>query len=260
MKLYHYTKSDILIKHILPDMELKMNYLVNMNDPKENLIHIVDYDELIGSNIERNNSNLDQVYLANQIRTETQILAFSVDYIYNNLEYRVEIEGFQLQRMWASYGQNNEGVCLEIDIDRFKKENRETLEEYNIIDSKVLYDNFLYQGLPYQIYGQAASDNTKLKSKSNTEFWHSLQMEDKFIKDRFFTKNIDWNGESEYRFLAFSQDTDRILLSIKMSLCKIILGINFSKYFLPSVRELVSDELIYIISPSDSGNFEINRA
>lgn len=258
MKLYHYTKSDILIKYILPDMGLKMNFLEKMNDPKENLIHIVNSNEFIGSNVQIKN-NLDQIYLAHQIRTETQILAFSIDCNFKNLDYQTLIEGFQLQRMWTSYGQNNEGVCLEIDLERFKKENSEIIGEYNILDSIVEYDNFLYQGLPFQIYGQASSENPKLKSKSNIEFWHSLQMEDKFIKERFFTKNIDWNGESEYRFLVFSQDTDRILLSINKSLCKIILGINFSKYLLPSVKELVSDELIYIISPSDSGNFEMNK-
>lgn len=161
--------------------------------------------------------------------------------------------------MWATYGQNHEGICFVIDLSGFKRENKKVIERYGIIDRKVIYDNFQYQGIPVPLYGMSPENYLKHKHKCICEFWNDLQKNPKFVNDRFFTKNMDWEGESEYRFQAFSNDDDDILLSFKNSLIKVILGINFSKYFLPSIRALVPKEKLFGITISDSGNFELSN-
>lgn len=36
--LYHFTSKDVLIDFIVPNLELKLNYHINTNDPKEKLM------------------------------------------------------------------------------------------------------------------------------------------------------------------------------------------------------------------------------
>jgi hypothetical protein len=259
MELYHYTRTDTAIKKILPWMKLKMNSLGKMNDPKENLDHIVNYDDFVGFTNKSREFNLDESFIAEKIRTEAKIIAFSIDKEILSEEYRVASEGFQFQRMWATYGQNHEGICIVIDSNGFKRENKKVIEKYGIIDGKVSYDNFQYQGIPVPLYGMSPENSLIHKHKSISQFWTDLQKNSKFVKDRFYTKNMDWEGESEYRFLTFSSDNDDIFLSFKNSLIKVILGINFSKYLLPSVKELVPKEKLFVITLSDSGNFELNN-
>lgn len=95
----------------------------------------------------------------------------------------------------------------------------------------------------------------KTKPKSKIDFWNDLKNREDFVKNRFFTKNFDWEGESEYRFLTFSRESDDIMLSIKKSLSKVIVGINFSKYYIPSLKEIVPEKKIYGI---DFHNFDSN--
>jgi hypothetical protein len=256
MKLYHYTRSDIAIKKILPEMELRMNFLANMNDPKENLCHIVNSHEYFDFHTNSNKLDSNKILLADRIRKETRIIAFSKDKEVLCESYRVSTQGYQFQRMWANYGQNHEGICIEIDYDKFVKENIHRIKRHKIINQKVKYNNFLYQGLPTRLLGMSPENNLK-QSNSKKSFWEELQGDKNFIDDRFFTKNLDWDGESEYRFLTFSNDPNDIFLSIKESLTKVIFGINFSKHFLPSLMKSVPKELIYGVDFSQEGNLEI---
>lgn len=256
MKLYHYTRSDLAIKKILPEMELRMNFLANMNDPKENLCHIVNSHEYFDFHTNLDKLDSSKIFIADRIRKETRIIAFSTDREVLCREYQVNTQGYQFQRMWAYYGQNHEGICLEIDYDKFVKENLRRIERHKIINQEVKYDNFLYQGLPARLLGMSPENHLKqcIKKKS---FWEELQGDKRFIDNRFFTKNLDWEGESEFRFLTFDNDPNDIFLSIKESLSKVIFGISFSKYLLPSLSNLVPEKMIYGIDFSLEGNFEI---
>ncbi len=240
-------------------MELRMNFLSNMNDPKENLLHIINFTENATYNAE-SKINFNEFIIAKKIRDETRIVTFSTDKEILVENDKQNIHGYKFQRMWATYGQNHEGVCLVVDYEKFKSENIKLIKECEIIDCKVKYGNFSFQVIPVPTYGMSSENHKKHKSKCLCEFWSDLKTNKEFIKKRFFTKNIDWDGESEYRFLSFNNEIDEIVLSIKESLSKLILGINFSKYFLPSLIELVPKEKIYTtdLDPSN-GNFIINQ-
>lgn len=231
-----------------------------MNDPKENLLHIVKLNEYAISTNGAKGLNLDEYFVAEKIRNESRIIAFSIDKEIQKENYKGKINGFQFQRMWASYGQNHEGICLEIDYNKFRNENQKTLENLEIIDEKVLYDNIEFQGIDTPIYGMSPENQLMHKSKCICEFWEDLKNKKEFVRKRFFIKNMDWEGESEYRFLTFNKDPDEIFLSIKESLSKVILGINFSKYFLPSLKKLVPEDIIYKTYYNDlDGSFRITK-
>jgi len=257
--LYHYTKNDTAIRYILPKMALRMNSLKYMNDPKENLLHQVDFSESFHPH-RKYPSNSFSYLLALNIREKTRITSFSTDKNIKTENTSQIMSGYEFQKMWSFYGQNHEGICFEIDLNSFNKENRETIKEYKIIDRKVDYKFHQFSYLPTPKFGVNRDKCPEHKPYSPTKFWKEFIENEKEVNERFFTKNIDWGGESEYRFLTFSNDSEDIYLSIKESLSKVILGLNFSKHLLPSVVALVPEEKIYQIQFSESdGRFRIEK-
>lgn len=258
--LYHFTKADTAIRRILPDKKLRMNFLSNMNDPQENLFHIVNIDDNVFEK-QLNEILSFQYFYANYIRNETRVLAFSTDKQVKSENIDICIKGYQFQKMWATYGQNNEGICLVIDFDKFKKENEEVINKYEIKDDSVIYKHYQFLSMPEQLYGTSPVNQKKLTPKSDKEYLiEYLKKYPDFVNKRFFTKNIDWEGESEYRFLTFKNDGEELFLSIKDSLVKVIVGINFSKYFLPALSQLISKDKIWGIKLySTEGYFTIEE-
>lgn len=240
-KLYHFTRSDIAINKILPARKLRMNYLSFMNDPQENLYHIVNDDNNI---IEKSISDLVsfEYFFAETIRNEAKVLAFTIDK--EASAETTKIYGYQFQRMWATYGQNNTGICLEIDYNSFFKENEDLIMEFNIIDDFVKYNQYNCLFVPPPLYGLSPENQKGKITLTRREYFNSLISEKLFVENRFFSKNKDWEGESEYRFISFHGSSEELLLSIEKSLRRVIIGINFSKHFLPSVFELVPRSIV----------------
>lgn len=257
--LYHYTKAETAIRKILPEKILRMNYLANMNDPKENLLHLIDYTETINP-LRKFPNNADVFLMALNIREKTRITSFSTD---KNVEIENTTQlmnGYEFQKMWSFYGQNHEGICLEIDKNLFSNENREKIKEHKIINRKVNYKFHQFFYLRTPLHGVSSEKYPDHKSPSSTEHWEKFIKDEKEVNERFFTKNIDWEGESEYRFLTFSNYSEDIYLSINKSLSKVILGLNFSKHLLPSVVDLVPEEKIYQIQFNETdGRFRIEN-
>lgn len=240
--LYHYTKVETAIEKILPFCELKMFPLSQMNDPEENLMHEVEpYNYIKDLNYEPN--YISRLPIASLIRNETLIASFSIDKKNQSNGNFEEVKGCHLQRMWAYYGGSNKGLCLMINYEKFIKENAKLISDFEIIDSNVKYDNLNFRDIPEQLFGRSAESYEK-ESNTSKDFWHSKQTDKGFIENRLFTKNKDWEGESEYRFLAFKKYPEDIVFSIKESLEYIILGVHFSRYYLPSILSMVPKDKI----------------
>ncbi len=254
-KLYHFTKIETAIRYILPNKLIKLNKLINMNDPKENLLHKTEYNESFSHFI-----NMSEFALAKNVQNETNVLCFSVD---RNIEVEnipTLTKGYNLQRMWAQYGGNHTGICLEIDYDEFINENKKKIDEFEIIDDFVSYDYYNFQNLPRPLFGQAKPYRTSIENLcTDKAHWNTLKSNSDFVKKRFFTKNLDWQGESEYRFLTFKNiDIDRYL-SIENSLTKIIFGVNASRHYLPAVIDKVEKENVYYLDLELNGHFQLNE-
>lgn len=257
--LYHFTKADTAIRMILPNMNLRMNRLGNMNDPKENLLHITDLEDSIEDTLPFSGLKADEYVIASKICDETKIVSFSIDTEIISDDVKQRIKGSQLQRMWAQYGGINTGICIEIDYEEFIQENSVQIFELGIKDKKVEYNNFQFQGIPTPIYGKLHVPGKINASGCLCDFWKELQNNDKFVNERFFTKNRDWEGESEYRFLTFYKGSDEIFLSFKKSIRRIILGINFSRHYLPSIHKIIPKDKVFGLRLGFEGNFEIRE-
>jgi len=225
-KLYHYTTIEKAIENILPKLELQLGNIQNVNDPLENLLHHIEVSTIIDSDYK---SNMQDFLIASYIRKESKILCFTIDKEIDNKK----ISGFAFQRMWSQYGGSNTGVCIEIDFNRFLEENHEILKK--CYHDKITYSDYEYKQPPRQLTGVIAG--TKHTEKTSQQFWNETKHKDDFRKYFYFSKNIDWQAESEYRFLMFSEEMHS--LSIKDSLCCIYFGLHFSKHYLPSIEKLI---------------------
>lgn len=240
--LFHYTTVNVAIEKILPSLALRMNALSKMNDPEENLIHEVEPFNYI-QDLNNKSVDYDRFIFAKYIREETFITSFSIEKI-NTVEcVQYPVNGCHLQRMWAQYGGGNTGVCFEIDYDLFVKENKKLITELALIDGKVEYNDYNYCDLPSIEFGMSA-EIMHPKPKSTRDVWEDKQKDKKYVENRFFTKNKDWEAESEYRFLTFNKEAQEITLSIKESLVRIHLGVHFSQYYLPSIRQFLTVDKI----------------
>lgn len=219
MKLYHYTSYDTAIRKILPYGILKFNSVAKVNDVVENLYHISDSIDSIFD------EDIFDVVRARKIQKEWQLLCFSTD--------TDSSSGYEMQRMWAQYGGRNTGVCLEIDLEKLKKANDKTIAAYSIHDNKVDYNNSL-KTLPKPLIGKAVG-----VSEEPVDFY-DVNMNEIQIKDRFYTKNPDWIGESEYRFVANTRED--VSFYLRDSLEKIYLGPAFSKHYISAILQYVPKE------------------
>lgn len=118
-KIYHFTKLGTAIDKILPSMKLRTNFLNKMNDPKE--MHSwafgginIDYESLYPSTYS-NDTHIDhQFKFGEEFKSEIQAISFV--HSDNALGYKNEM-------MWAHYAENHAGICLELDLPIFIKEN-----------------------------------------------------------------------------------------------------------------------------------------
>lgn len=246
--LYHYTKASTAIDFILPSNQLLIGQLCKMNDAKENLLHIIDPEEYVAINKGFWWDDYTKP-LAKKASENVSLLCFSTDN-----DYKL---GFSLQRMWAQYGDTNKGVCLAIDYNKFIKENQEVLERLNVHNGYINYREDVFN----QLANPAKEDLIIFENqKFNLEkTWSNLKSDKGFIRKNFFCKNEDWSGELEYRFLAFSDSSDPIYLSIKNSLDLVVLGVHFSSHLLPSISAIVPKSKIQVLEVSEKGQLILNE-
>jgi hypothetical protein len=234
MNLYHFTKADTAQKHILPKMNLKFNKVSKMNDPVENLLHLTNSQDLIYNHY--GNGFVEAI----QMQENWQIISFSSNENENCYEN---------QSMWTHYGQNNTGVCFEIDYDEFISENN--IKASNLIkDRKVDYINTIPKYTPSKLHGVVVSENNdwvKLNKERNEKFTND-------IFNYYLTKNTYWEIENEYRFIMNSHE--ETFLNISKSLKSVYLGVGFLNRNLHEILKYVPKAKVYIMRVNSFGVLE----
>lgn len=212
-----------LIEFILPSLNLKLNFLKNTNDPKE---------KKMSTSFAINNIEFPGEYLEldgrfrDLIDTKYKLCCFSGDYLKDSKKYF----GYQLVRMWATYGDNHKGVCLVIDKEKFCEENE--VDNANTILQKINYDS----SASNQIFKESKALNTNYDQATENLINNNLNT-------IFFSKHHDWITENEIRFLT---NSERKFCSIENSLKKIVLGMNFNLKYRPSITEQFKERKIQL--------------
>lgn len=228
--IFHYTGKDILLEHILKERKFKFSNFLSANDPYEYGLKIWGVHGLVPLD-ERGWNKIQNFFTEN-----AAYLAFCQ----NSTDKRNFTNlGCSKLRMWAQYGENHMGACLV-----FSKE-----KMLNVIEGE--YPNGdkrknFYQDIDYK------KDLFETYKNFHLDIGHGQNITklvyDFVTKERhriFFTKQIDFRDENEFRFLSISIDKlssySGIYFDISDCVIGIILGDRFPDIYRPTVDLLCKD-------------------
>jgi hypothetical protein len=234
-RLYHYTSFETLVFYILPQMRLLLNPIINTNDPRENKSYV--FNTLcLSKHAESLKSKLgdksDEI-ISNYIRKGVKTLCFCEDNEYNEWLW-----GCCLSGMWAHYGSNHQGICIELNKEKFIEENKQNIqikffEKINYVNLK---PNAEKSRLKFNFDDALSNSGIKNYIKTNYRKENS--------KHLFFTKNLEWKFENETRLIYFSENKLKEYCSIKDSITNIYLGMNFNYDKLSVLKLLIKNSAV----------------
>ena len=231
--LYHYCTLEKAVELILPEYKLLVNDIIKTNDPRENKIFPITfkYSKLVDSLNDKNDINSKKIEVSNELKKGCKILFF---YVNNN------ILGYEISPMWAHYGSKHKGVCLEIDKEKFIRENlcesKNTIEINPAYLRKINYNDYI---------GAISVDYDMVKSTASKKYIEQLRNEN--IEKLYFTKLSDWSYESEYRLLHISKNTENEYCSIRDSLNSIYLGVDFFLPFAETIKKICPNIQMHLL-------------
>lgn len=218
-KLFHYTKHVAALDYILPTKRLKTNYLKNMNDPKESQLWafsgMYDLENIYPDEYKEEDTIKLQFKLGAEIRNSVQAISF----VGSN-----DNRGALNEMIWAHYGENHKGVCLEIDIKTFIKEN-------NLQNSDCRIEPITYK--------RPTGATIKWDNSSSKDENISRIVRNRY-RDFFLTKSNYWEKENEYRLILFTKGIR--YLNIDSSLTGIYLGLDFPYTKRPSIDAHINEK------------------
>jgi hypothetical protein len=168
-RLYHYTSFNSFVK-IWLTKSLLFSESKNVNDLQEA------HDSISTQNW----FQIPLIYACNDIKSEYRQISLTMD-------YDSYLQGCMSTMMWGHYGDRNHGVCIELDYD--KLELPKTAKGGPVKYVKYLPKNVLL--------------DPKIASIKDLR-----QFIRKNIKEIFFTKQICWKDENEFRIIS---DVDKSL-------------------------------------------------
>ena len=226
-RLYYYCKLSTALELILPQSQLLLSPITQTNDPRENKVLLFKFSSNTNEHIEI--FDLSEKY-SKILRDDCKVLCFSQDY--------KNYQGCHLSKMWAQYGDNHKGVCLELNMDKFIEENSGIINSRHFKKMKYSKYDFLRHT------SQRTIDMVKLRSiGEETYIKNNLRNEN--IDFYFFTKNEEWELELEFRLVHFSGKKENEYCSIADSLELVHLGVDFHSSYIPAIRNLCSIQKIF---------------
>jgi hypothetical protein len=229
--LYHYTSFQTLLEKILPSQQLRLSSLKNMNDPRES--KEFGFQPLPSSLQPDSEQFYDVTNRLNSLwKNNCKIICFTRD---NPTSSLIPIpinngRGFAHSRMWAQYAGNHTGVCLRFDKYRLSKTIQKVLSEKGkLFQGEVNYGtDFL------KIHQVLLLDFNEISISNLTDFsWKHCE---KYMKELFFEKMMDWKEEWEYRWILFSNGQSNYeYFNYGDALDSIILGLDFPEAYYPII-------------------------
>ena len=210
MKLYHYTKFETFVSYILPELQLRFNPFSGCNDPFEffiscefgiNSFTIKYYQEFANEYTKQLN--------------EYRFICFSKD------KDRRKSNGFKLPTMWAHYGQNHNGICIELDSNKldYSRFKRDAIKRKSVRYSRKNSIGTINSHFPQKHINETIEEYIHRGILNCVKAWESSSL---------FTKLPDWRIENEYRVVHKSADQKDEYLDISNAITAVYLGVRAS--------------------------------
>jgi hypothetical protein len=237
--VYHYTRPETFLAHILPTMVLRMSPFAAVNDPRESKEWR--FEAVAGAASSDRFDRINRRY-SEIVRGEAKLICLTRDApeagddLVNDLYYR----GYAHPRMWDRYAGNHSGVCLGFRLDKLIDDVRNAVaDKGEILEGTVSYDQ-----LPLSPEEGLSFDNEVCDVDSVLR-----EHRDAHRQTLYFQKSIDWSSENEHRFVLLT-DPNRIVnalgyenVDISSSLDLVIFGHDFPAAAIQMVSRIVDDRI-----------------
>lgn len=235
--IFHYTRASVALENILFNGKFRLSLLKDTSDPieyKDKLLH------MNGSKLPQEAIKLydEAHHVFNRIiRRECRVMCFCSNTIPTIiLDKRETIQdnavntiGWSKSRMWAQYGENHRGICLV-----FSKK----AIGADLVDIK---ENVLAKNIQYSTRVGISPDAYTLNGNQLVEDGvenYCYNHINRHSETLFFTKNIDYRDESEYRVVVFDPNHNYEFININKSIKGVIAGDRTPDVYFPLILQL----------------------
>lgn len=141
--------------------------------------------------------------------------------------------GWAHPALWAHYGRNHSGVCLEFDRPRLIQQMSAQLSDRGrLITGDVSYDVDAFPkaaGLDYEQIEEFGLD---------AAVWAYLYQDRDYL---LFTKHTDWSNEQEFRLLCLGRSAEPVELDVSDCLTGVYFGDSFGRQLAAEARRVAAE-------------------
>ncbi len=235
--LFHFTRKETALEHILFNRTLRMGEFSGTNDPQEYKPKLTD---AVGWGWEEHHDKQvnEATFLIDQLlREKSKFISLCQNDI---VDGNLRSHGALKSRMWAQYGDNHKGACIVVSKSKLTNQLKMQLESnYQIGYRDVRYEEpDLSRNIPC-----LDIDGSELDSLSASEI--AINFVNQHIEELFFTKQPDYKDEMEFRYVAIPTSLESASAPIYIDLLQcvhsVILGDAFPKVYKPTILNLAHE-------------------
>lgn len=213
--LFHYTKLNTALEHILFNSQLRLSGRRNAADPLESIVHgfstselfkVEEYEEIVSQLIEKSKC-------LNEYNTRLK-QAKQISFCKNAKDFReIEVDdyGFLNLRMWDQYADKFRGVCLAFSQSELIKSRSDFMPTASMNLGHIQKENDLlfYKEVDYLGFDDFSFNKDERKIlAANRLKTDKVGFEEDAIQafvQRLFTKHKTYSGENEFRIINFNK-------------------------------------------------------
>lgn len=238
--VFHFTRAETLVTHILPQKQLRFSPLGLTNDPRETQERIF---AISGGRSKEDDSWCDEVKEltaeANRLLRQRYLILCTSRNDPVLCRKTVFGIGYSHARMWAQYAENHKGSCIVLDKEALDGEICKAFGKENIFQGPVRYAD-----------GPLREDSRafQLSYKSIEESGLEKILEDhvnKHFGAIFLRKYRDWENETEYRWIIKSKSNGYELVSIVNAIKAVFVSTEFPNEYLATLKGECENLRIY---------------
>ncbi len=230
--LYHYTRLDTALEHILPTQRLRLSPFSAMRDPRESHMWgaaasvpepAPEDDELFYELSQRMNDVKSTIKVLSLTRDDDPAL--------RSQEHKMFGRGFAHPRLWEQYAENHRGVCLCLEQKSLVRVVKEELGAQGKVTCRaVTYEDgpIAHEALHFDL-PEVRSGGVNDAVREHLEKHH---------EELFFRKARDWESEMEYRVVVATHHPRYLYMNISQALKWVILGAAVPPTYFPAVEAL----------------------